>query len=173
MSDTLHDQRLMAAVLRRRVLRVIPAAIRKLARVAHGRDGFDSDHQLRACVTLARLAPVFIAAGASDAGADDVTPCRMDDPAWWTPERDLDFRRLDWLQLLTPEQRVELDARREALLKAWEAAQPPADATLEQKQEHWRVHGIHHISEVDEALWPDDLKTSTLEAKQQKGADHD
>jgi hypothetical protein len=47
--------------LRRRLLRVTLPAVRQLARAAEGERVFETDHAIRACITLARLVPVLIA----------------------------------------------------------------------------------------------------------------
>jgi hypothetical protein len=46
--------------LRRRITRAARRAIARLARVADGKEHVESDHELRACMALARIASLFI-----------------------------------------------------------------------------------------------------------------
>ncbi|MGB7159583.1 MAG: hypothetical protein WBD40_16065 [Tepidisphaeraceae bacterium] len=49
------------AVVRQRALGALMPALKKLARVARGLEQFKGDHQERACIALARLAPGLLA----------------------------------------------------------------------------------------------------------------
>lgn len=62
MAELLRDPEVMTSIIRRRVLRAMVPAVKKLDRVARGLELFRDEHQLRACVALGRLAPMFISA---------------------------------------------------------------------------------------------------------------
>jgi hypothetical protein len=64
--------------LRRQVLRCVMQAVAKLAREAGGEQTIDRESELRACVALARLAPVLLGANAQRQVNDD-------DNAWQGP----------------------------------------------------------------------------------------
>ena len=58
--------------LRRRVIRCVMQALAKLAREARGQQAIERETELRACVALARLAPVLLGAAAQrQVNADD------------------------------------------------------------------------------------------------------
>ncbi len=80
MRELLHGIDDMRLVLRRRMLRAAVAASGKLARAVAGRESFQSDHQLRACVAMLRLAPALV-------GDLEEKPGTFEGPEWWTPEK--------------------------------------------------------------------------------------
>ena len=146
--------------VRRRVVRAVMPALRRLDRVSRGQDHFATDHQLRACIALARLAPLL--AGA----VEPELPDPLDAPEFHTPERELAFRRLEWLHTLTPEQSAQRAIEREAALKAWEESLPGRFDDPKECTEYYRTHKVKQISEVEDELWPPHLRESTLKAKE-------
>ena len=65
--------------LRRRVLRATLPAVRQLARAAAGEPVFENDRHLRACIALARLAPVLVARRPAEPPAPvEVSPIHPD-----------------------------------------------------------------------------------------------
>jgi hypothetical protein len=110
MRELLRDVKTMTAIVRRRLLRNIVPALGKLDRVSRGRDSFHNEQQFRACITLARLAPIFIAHAIKEDDEHDVTGTIFD-PAWMTPEKELGLRRLEWLHSLTPEESAQIRGR--------------------------------------------------------------
>ena len=173
MRELLRDPKEMTEVVRRRVLRALVPAIGKLTRVARGRDAFRNDHEIRACIALARLAPIFLAQ-ARDADADAAAEARdlrgtIYDPAWLTPERELDLKRLDWLASLPKEEHERREAERNARYEAWDASRPTFDSP-DELCAYYRTHRPPSFEELEEEhLWPDHLKSP---AKTAKGDDH-
>lgn len=90
MREMLRDPEMMTGVLRRRVLRAMVPAIKKLDRIARGRARFRDDHERLACVVLARLAPVVLAIASDDEREEDI----FSDPMWSTPEKIESLNRL-------------------------------------------------------------------------------
>lgn len=154
MHNILHDPALMREVVRRCALRALPTALHKLARVARGVEQFENDHQLRACALLARLAPVLVAGrDAEQIQAEDAEPLDVEESF----DRRLAAAQMRWLQSLTPEQRKEFAADREARIKAWEA-QRPRFTSPEQVAAYYKTHKLVHISEVEEEGFPEHLR---------------
>ena len=96
MRELLRDPEAMANLIRRRALRGLMPVMGKLARAARGHKVFESDHEMRACIALARLAPALM--GESPDPIDDT---------WWTPEREENARLLDEAHNITREQCAE------------------------------------------------------------------
>ena len=69
MSQSIIDARTLQRELRGRMLRSVGPAIKRLARAARGDAEFGNDHELRACIALARLAPALLFANAADTAA--------------------------------------------------------------------------------------------------------
>jgi hypothetical protein len=163
MRELLRDPDTMNAVRRRRVLRSLIPAVGKLTRVARGRDSFRNEHQLRACITLARLAILL----AADPKAG-VRSC-LDDPEWWTPEKELGMKRLEWLETLSPEQSAQREVEWEAAYDEWRNSRPRSFKSAAEAAEYFRAHPVISFSEIEEEMWPDHLKRSTFD----RGENHD
>ena len=91
MHEVFRDPEVMAAVIRRRVLRAMVPAVRKLDRVARGITRFGHDQERLACIVLARLAPLALACAAA---GDDRAEADEEWERWMTPERVAAFERL-------------------------------------------------------------------------------
>jgi len=97
---------------------VIPA-LRKLDRVAKGRERFKNEHEIRACIALARLSPVFIARveDADDEDVADKIGARLEREM--TPKRRLAGLRLDYLKSLSAEESAAFEQESEAMRQEW------------------------------------------------------
>ena len=100
MRDFLRDPEQMRGALARKVLAAALGSVSRLARAARGATDFDNDHQIRACVALARLVPAMFgpATHAQDA---------LFDPQPWTPQRVRSLEKLIELSNQTREQTAE------------------------------------------------------------------
>jgi hypothetical protein len=102
-SDALLDR------LREKLLRAQLIAVGKLSRAARGRDVFGNDRELRACIALARLAPMLL----GGRPRDEEPPTGIRDPLWWTAERqqlweELNGRKFD-MRIATTQCHVNFD----------------------------------------------------------------
>ena len=86
-------------VIRRRGMRAVWLALTRLEGAAAGRYRFRADHQFRACVALARLAPALLYEDPNV--ARDAAAARE----WWTPERIAELEEFDRQLRMTPEER--------------------------------------------------------------------
>jgi hypothetical protein len=139
----------MAKIVRRRLLRAMIPALRKLDRVAKGTERFKNEHEIRACIALARLSPVFIARveDADDEDVADKIGARLEREM--TPKRRLAGLRLRYLKSLTPEQTAEFTKKSEAIHEEWKRI---IALPMEQRRNspHWE--------DLEETLWPTHLK---------------
>jgi len=100
MREKLRDPDELQRALHAKLLRAMCAAVAKVSRAARGHSIFKSDRELRACLTLTRLAGVMTA---------ELPPkpydC-YDDPDWWTEDRKEAYEEL--MRFEEMEQRGEL-----------------------------------------------------------------
>jgi hypothetical protein len=164
MRELLRDPDRMSKLVRRRVLRAMVPALGKLDRVARGREHFAHDHERFACVVLARLATVVLGVPEDPEAVDPFSG-----PEWQTPEKQLQFARLEWRASMTPEERQQQEELRKAKIAEWEKTLPDYFNWPIERVEEWRrIHKPKHISEVEEECYPPHLRMATL-----KGDDHE
>lgn len=160
--DVLEELAVRELAVRRRLVRAVLPALRLLDRVSRGQEKFGNDHQIRACVALARLAAHVVAGRGVPAQEDEDENPYFSSPEFNTPERLLAGRRLAYLESLTPEQHEEFAANREALIKAWEASKPDPVKEPEAYKDYIHSGKCKHISEVHDEAWPPHLRESSL-----------
>jgi hypothetical protein len=146
----------MTQIVRRQLLRAIIPAVRKLNRVARGDEKSRTIMKFVPASHLPRLTSIFVAAA-----ADDRTARRAPEEEL-SPEREFAGLRFDWLHSLTQEQSSNFDRQREEALAAWEAQCPPPFKSAAEAMANYKTHGIHHISEVEESVWPAHLAEREL-----------
>ncbi len=148
MRELLRDPDLMTGIIRRRVLRAMVPAIRKLDRVARGMNRFADDHERVACIALARLAPVVLAAARD---ADDEERNWFSDPIWQTPEKQALLK-----ELMRPKTREEVA---EAWAETFRGRGP--DSLKYETEEEAREYG----RQLHDSIEPLDINRRTMRGR--------